>query len=517
MSTHSKTAYSAGNVPNLVCNPVDVTINDTIRISIISYNGAGGQTIATPADGMTNVYAPANAQTRIESGNRAYTRTYVAIAKTTGTVTPTVAADVDGFFAVLISVLPGSYNVLDAADKYEASALNATTADADVVDNTTKIYSFTTLWDNTSTAVADQSGGTVIDSFLASDGVWIDCANSERTAPGGGLFVAHEQWQFTNSSATNMLAQIVTLVPISPPYTPDYPSSISSPTVATTGIKATGTLNPNGASVSSTDYTKVILGGQATACAAITALTVGNSTSSGVAYTITLSGLVVPGITFTVDFTDGAFTNAGGINVDSGVLSGTNNSTTIDLIVDSGTLVGTTATINFAAVNVPQNMFGGRVTLYVNDSTIGTFTSGSTAAPVTGGDLITINGYLSDNTLIASGTLFTVTSLTRPSLTVLQVALSGPLVMTPPTNAFANATWRDTTQSVNSTAFVSQPTTATGLWTVGGGQFSSGDSWAFTAVPTYVMDMTGLVTGSTPIPSAGTIGHSTTGLLLGMV
>lgn len=282
-------------------------------------------------------------------------------------------------------------------------------------------------------------------------------------------------------------------------------------TIATTGVTGTFQFDSGGASVSSTDYTKVILGGQATACSAITALTVSTGTTSSETGTLTFSGLIVPTISITTNFTSGALTNANGVNVATGVLTGTNNSTTIDLIIDSGTLSGSTATINFAPVNVGSLV--DHYDLYVNNSSVGNFTTGGTAAPVTGGDLITIGGYLANDTLIASGTLFTVTSVTVTTPTTIQAVLSGSLTMTPPTNAFANNTWRDTTQGVNSTAFVSQ-SGAAGTWSVA--SFGGGDSWAFTAIPTYVMNMTGTITGSS-FPASGTIAKATAGLLLDMV
>ncbi len=327
--------------------------------------------------------------------------------------------------------------------------------------------------------------GTTINGYV--DGVLkctaVDSGISAKGSP--GLFTQSTNVAITYWSVTNAAGPI--------------PTSITEPTVATTGVTATGTLNPNGASISATDFTKVILGGQATACSAITALTVGNSTSPGVAYTLTLSGLVVPGITFTVNFTDGAFTNSGGVNLATGVLSGTNNSTTIDLIVDSGTLSGSTATINFDPVNVPANMWGGSVTLSNNNVSVGTFTTGSEASPVIGGDLITLNGYLSDGTLIASGTLFTVTSLTKLLSNSITAVLSGSLTMTPPANSFSNSTWRDLTESVNSTTFTSQAG-STGTWAITTG-FTNGDAWGFSVVPTYVMNMTGTIIG-TPQPFA---------------
>ncbi len=283
------------------------------------------------------------------------------------------------------------------------------------------------------------------------------------------------------------------------------------PVVATTGVTATGTLDSGGASVSATDYTKAIVDGQATACCAITALTVSTGNSTAEHYTLTLSGLVVPGISFNVTFTNGAFTNANGVNANTGSLTGTNNSTTIDLIIDSGTLSGTTATVDFDPVNVPADMWGGSVTLSNNNASVGTFITGGTASPVVGGDLITLHGYLSDGTLIASGTLFTVASLTRVSSHVTAV-LSGSLTMAPPANAFADTTWRDTTTGVNSFDFVSQ-SGSMGNWTISSG-FLSGNSWGFSAVPTYVMNMAGVITGGVTAV-AGTV--ATDGLSITLI
>ncbi len=295
----------------------------------------------------------------------------------------------------------------------------------------------------------------------------------------------------------------------------NIPASITGPVVQTSGTVATGTLNPHGASISATDFAKVILGGQATASAAITGLTVGNTTSSGLAYSLTLSGLVVPGITLTVNFSDGAFTNSNGPNDATGVLTGTNSSTTLDLIIDSGTLSGTTATVDFDPVNVPADMWGGSVTLWNNNASVGTFITGSTAGPVIGGDLITLHGYLSDGTLIASGTLFTVTQLVRLGSNIV-AAMSGSLTMAPPSNAFANSTWRDTTASVNSLAFISQ-SGSNGTWSISSG-FTAGNSWGFSTVPTYVMNMTGILATGNLTPGTLTLlsqSPTAAGFLLG--
>ncbi len=479
LRSHSKT-FSASPVASLICNTVSVVAGDTVIIKICASAASGTTSFSTPTDDQMNSYSVLNSAISLSGNAKEKTVSYVATATSTGTLTITVAANQTAYLAGFIAVFVGGFtvNAVNSNATSPVSVLGSGNAAAITGD---LIYSSVTSWGGT-TSFTDDSGGTIIDQSVNANAEWMVLANGWRESGTTGNVA--EQWTIT--SADYMTVQIATLTPVAS----TGPSGITSPTVATTGIKATGTLDPNGASISATDYTKVILGGQATACSSITALTVGNSTSSGVAYTITLSGLVVPGISFTADFSDGAFTNTGGVNADTGVLAGTNNSTTIDLIVDSGTLSGTTATINFNAVYATSLI--DHATLYVNNSSVGNFTTGGVASPVVGGDLIIINGYLADDTLIASGTLFTVSGIARIGANIV-AAMSGVMTMTPPANGFADSTWRDTTSAVNSTAFVSQ-SGSSGTWSVSSG-FTVGHAWGFSAVPTYVMNQTGTITG----------------------